>query len=64
MLSTILAWATLVLSIVVAGLSLAGIFGGAAVAGLAPSLVLGGAILAGVAALVAAVILFLGAFQS
>lgn len=64
MVPKILAWTALVLSIIVAGLSLAGIFGGAAVAGLAPSLVLGGAILAGVAALLAAVILLLGAFQS
>lgn len=64
MLSRILAWLSLALSIVVAGLSLAGIFGGSALGGLGPTLVLAGAGLAGLAALLAVVILVLAAFQS
>ncbi len=64
MLSKILAWTSFALSIVVAGLSLAGIFGGSVLGGLAPTLILAGAAVAGIAVLLAAVILILGAFQS
>lgn len=64
MLSKILAWTALGLSIVVAAVSLAGVFGGSALGGLAPTLILAGAAVSGVAALLATVILVLGAFQS
>jgi hypothetical protein len=64
MLMKVLAWSTLVTTLLFAGVSLAGVFGGSALGGMAPSLILGGVILAGVAALVAGVMLILGAFQS
>jgi len=64
MLSKILAWASLALTIVVAGLSLAGIFGGTALGGLGPTLILAAAAMAGIAVVLAVVILVLGAFQS
>lgn len=64
MLSKILAWTALALSIVVALVSLAGIFGGSALGGVGPTLILVGAAVTGVAALLAAAVLVLGAFQS
>lgn len=64
MLLKLLSWAALVITLLFAGVSLAGVFGGSALGGMAPSLVLGGVVLAGVAAVVAGVILVLGAFQS
>lgn len=64
MLSKILAWSSLVLTILFAGVSLAGVFGGSALGGLGPTLILVGAAVAGIAALLATVILVLGAFQS
>ena len=64
MLSKILAWSALALTILVAGVSLAGVFGGSALGGLGPTLILAGAALAGIAALLAMVVLVLGAFQS
>jgi hypothetical protein len=64
MLSKILAWSALVLTILFAGVSLAGVFGGSALGGLGPTLILAGAALAGIAALLATVILILGSFQS
>lgn len=64
MLSKILAWSALVLTIVFAGVSLAGIFGGSALGGLGPTLILAGCALAGVATLLATVVLVLGSFQS
>lgn len=64
MLSKILAWSALVLTILFAGVSLAGVFGGSALGGLGPTLILAGAALAGIAALLAMVILILGSFQS
>jgi hypothetical protein len=64
MLSKILAWSALALTILFAGVSLAGVFGGSALGGLAPTLILAGAALAGIAALLATVVLVLGAFQS
>ena len=64
MLSKILAWSALVLTVLFAGVSLAGVFGGSALGGLGPTLILAGAGLAGVAALLATVILVLGSFQS
>ena len=64
MISKILAWTAFSLTIVCAGLSLAGVFGGSALGGLGPTLILVGAAMAGIAALLATVILVLGAFQS
>jgi|LakMenE01Jun11ns_1017448.scaffolds.fasta_scaffold9508210_2 hypothetical protein len=64
MLSKILAWSALVLTILFAGVSLAGVFGGSALGGLGPTLILAGAAVAGIAALLATVVLVLGAFQS
>jgi hypothetical protein len=64
MLSKILAWAAPALTILFAGVSLAGVFGGSALGGLGPTLILAGAALAGIAALLARVVLALGAFQS
>jgi hypothetical protein len=64
MLSKILAWSALVLTILFAGVSLAGVFGGSALGGLGPTLILAGAAVAGIAALLASVVLVLGAFQS
>lgn len=64
MLSKILAWTALALSIVVAAVSLAGIFGGSALGGMGPTLILAGAGVTGVAAILAAVVLVLGVFQS
>lgn len=64
MLSKILAWSALVLTILFAGVSLAGVFGGSALGGLGPTLILAGAAVAGIAALLATVLLVLGAFQS
>lgn len=64
MLSKILAWSALALTILFAGVSLAGVFGGSALGGLGPTLILVGAALAGIAALLAMVVLILGAFQS
>ena len=64
MLSKILAWSARALTILFAGVSLAGVFGGSALGGLGPTLILAGAALAGIAALLAMVVLVLGAFQS
>ena len=64
MLSKILAWSALALTILFAAVSLAGVFGGSALGGLGPTLILAGAALAGIAALLAMVVLVLGAFQS
>mgnify|MGYP006286089253 CR=1 FL=1 len=64
MLPKILAWSALVLTLLFAGVSLAGVFGGAALGGLGPTLILVGCALAGVAALLATVVLILGSFQS
>lgn len=64
MLSKILAWSALALTILFAGVSLAGVFGGSALGGLGPTLILVGAALAGIAALLAMAVLILGAFQS
>ena len=64
MLSKILAWSALALTILFAGVSLAGVFGGSALGSLGPTLILAGIALAGIAALLATVILVLGSFQS
>ena len=64
MLSKILAWSALALTILFAAVSLAGVFGGSALGGLGPTLILAGAALAGIAALLAMVVLVLGAFQA
>lgn len=64
MLPKILAWSSLALTILFAAVSLAGVFGGTALGGLGPTLILAGAALAGIAALLAMVVLVLGAFQS
>jgi hypothetical protein len=64
MLSRILAWTSLALTVVVAGMSLAGVFGGSALGGLGPTLILAAAAVTGITVLLAVVILVLGAFQS
>ena len=64
MLSKILAWSALVLTVLFAGVSLAGVFGGSALGGLGPTLILAGAGLAGIAVVLATVVLILAAFQS
>ena len=64
MLSKILAWSALALTILFAAVSLAGVFGGTALGGLGPTLILAGIVMAGVAAVLATVVLVLGSFQS